>query len=560
MKKLFLSISTFFVFTLLTLSVFFVDFKPDMAKAFNSENTTTAVKVDEIWNDTAKKFDDDNLTKLLQFVTGSNTVRTNNLSTVKTQATNKKTASAIRGTAVTASTDGAVKTASKDIIVTLGGLDWTPVYLSNDTSSNPILTLWLANSNQLSGKKYYTSNTASSSFDSTGTAMWNSGFDPYIDSNQYNNSATPASSYPDNMYGMSAIRSTVLNNGGSYSTANMGKTTATMSKKSDSVFSKFTITTSNSTAIADYLTVPTNVSWQKSGQDITTQFSGWSSYKLPNENLTETSTNWFTTTSGVNNGQTANFNYSSKSNYTQWGNDRLWLPSMSETGCNDTHIGIWSTTTKQRSNATYSWLRSGDYSRADYAYLLLPSGAGWSNYSVRSSIAVRPALHLNLNSAAANTISAIDINTCVVSNLSNSQWNPVSNPIPTFTLKTPDGKTTLTKDTDYTVTSSSTSAPGTITLTIKGKSSKYEGTKTVTYQLEKRSITRALRDNTLSVANQTWTGENLTPALSGLKDYAYNADTGGSKLSTTGVALTQNTHYTLSYTNKIGRASCRERV
>ncbi len=525
-----------FIFVIAFVSGWGVLFNSIQSHSFTSSNLSTAVRVGEIWNDTVKKFDRINLNKLMQFVTGNNTVTTTNLATLKTQATNKKTSASMRAVSVTSS-DGSVKAANKDIIVTLGGLDWTPVYLSNDTSSNPILTLFLTDSEQLFGKKYYTSNTVYSAFNASASVPFNTGFSA---------SNTPTSTYPDNMYGMSAIRATVLNNGGTYSTGTGGRSTASMTKKSDSIFSKYTVTTSNNTAIADFMVLPTNVSWQKSGQDARTLIS--STYKFSSEDLqtSQSSTGFYN----------SSFNYSSKSNYTQWGNDRLWLPSYSEIGYNGTN-GIWRTSYEQRTCKEWMWLRSAFENDATVGHMATGMERIENGQYVEDNSSVRPALHLNLNLASANSYGATNISTCVVSNLSNSQWNPVSNPIPTFTLKTSDGKTTLVKNTDYTVTSSSTSAPGTITLTIKAKGSNYEGTKTVTYQLQKRSITRALRDNSLTVSNQTWKGSAITPTFSGLKDYAYNADTGGSKLSTTGIALTQNTHYTLSYTNNtnIGTAT-----
>ena len=55
----------------------------------------------------------------------------------------------------------------------------------------------------------------------------------------------------------------------------------------------------------------------------------------------------------------------------------------------------------------YFWLRSGDDSSADFAYFLYVSGSNYVSNRVYGSCAVRPALHLNLNSAAQSAVDAV---------------------------------------------------------------------------------------------------------------------------------------------------------
>ena len=119
-------------------------------------------------------------------------------------------------------------------------------------------------------------------------------------------------------------------------------------------------------------------------------------------------------------------NYAGINGNDAWKNDYLWLPSLTETGYdNDSHIGMWKTTTNQRklinsdtgdsdlgnvgsansTGGTYnnSWLRTTYHYRATggRVYGLKASGSGYSldRYTSYSS-AVRPALHLNLTAIA----------------------------------------------------------------------------------------------------------------------------------------------------------------
>ena len=120
--------------------------------------------------------------------------------------------------------------------------------------------------------------------------------------------------------------------------------------------------------------------------------------------------------------RTNNFCYSTKDAYDDWADDKLWLPSLVETGYHfideDEQLGqevdmgydgIWGASIAQIANASgnggndedNSWLRTGNGVEASGACSLRPWGVDYDCYSVdQFDLAVRPALHFDLNSAA----------------------------------------------------------------------------------------------------------------------------------------------------------------
>ncbi len=276
------------------------------------------------------------------------------------------------------SADMLANNGGEEILVTLGGYTWTPTYLSYDNEGNVILTLWMNDSSELNGKAYDTSKT----FGSTGTSTWNSGFSASGDVTNI--------PYPPNMYGTSYMSAVVLNNGGGYATSEGATELTTATQNADSAFALFTMADGG---LRDFIVTPEHVSWQESGQNAKALISNLS-YNLPNENwgdLTKVPDTDF---------YSAVYNYAEKTGNNAWNNDWLWLPSLSETGADNTSNGIWATSTEQRKNTTYSWLRSGNGNRVSGAYPLTSSGGDWDLYNVSSNHAVRPALHLNLTKVA----------------------------------------------------------------------------------------------------------------------------------------------------------------
>ncbi len=154
----------------------------------------------------------------------------------------------------------------------------------------------------------------------------------------------------------------------------------------------------------DYISTPAQMSWQYSqGEKSGHKWSDWGG-DAPNSGLDGSGNSWYgnayQTSDNMSKFTTAG-NSNNDTNYGAWGNDKLWLPSHFETGYDESgHVGLWKTTANQRSHSSsYTWSRSGYYSSADLAYLLSSTG-GINSDRVYYRYAVRPALHLNLKSAA----------------------------------------------------------------------------------------------------------------------------------------------------------------
>ena len=295
------------------------------------------------------------------------------------------------------------KSYDAEIIVELGGLKWTPVYLSTTNEgkdSEPhdvILTLWLADNQQ----------------DAWADRKNDEGlYYGFLDGALYSDWSAnwfkdnPTETYPSDMYGTSYIKAVTLNNGGSYATSGTKMLSA---EQSDS--NPFALFTMEKFGLTNFIVTPGQVSWQESGQSAKEQIDDLD-YDLPNENWGNNEK--VPNTDFYNDGQ---FNYAGKESNDAWKNDFLWLPSLSETGSNDTSNGIWKTSTAQRflsktsvsgtvGSVTgpvypYTWLRSGCKDNAYNAFCLYTGVEGWHQYRVSSnSFAVRPALHLNLTAVA----------------------------------------------------------------------------------------------------------------------------------------------------------------
>ena len=277
-----------------------------------------------------------------------------------------------------AATSAGESVAAKEIIVELGGMKWIAVYYSSAvtthgtgskgkaSSGDKILTLWLAEA-------------------TTKTYQWNQNYD--------NDSNT--GDYPSNVYGTSYIRAYVLNNGGSYWTNNgtNGSNTnaglggsATVS--SSNVFANFTTDAigliSNNAIVA-----PRYIDWQwtQDGANVkNSDGTACSTYGFNNDSLSKGCT-------------FDGYDWSTKTGYTTWQDDYLWLPSLAETGTKTYNVGtLWAPTTNQLTSLGGIWLRSGNYSHSISANYLNRNGDRIGDH-VHSSVCVRPALHLNLAAA-----------------------------------------------------------------------------------------------------------------------------------------------------------------
>ena len=236
----------------------------------------------------------------------------------------------------------------KDLAVVINKKKWYATYLSKNINGDPILTLWLANSED--------------------SVRWNpQGVDE-------------DGKYPNNMYGTSEMRAITLNNGGSYAESKNAEQLTEVEQDSNSKWSIYTMEKSNlvPNSITDYIEIPENMPYQYS-QD---------AREYGRANIFNND--------GLNEGGTTAISYLDKEGYKTWGKDKLWLPSLAEVGYKSNADSLWKTSVNQRV-ADYSyWLRSASYHWQHYVYIIYDWGEELLHDSVVNSYAIRPAFHLNL--------------------------------------------------------------------------------------------------------------------------------------------------------------------
>jgi len=339
---------------------------------------------------------------------------TSSTSTAKTTVPNAITAAQIR-----------TNNGGKNVQVKLGKTEFEVVYVTFDNSGDLIVTLWQSTSTQ--------------------TSPWAanaSGAPGHSPSNGRNNNAATR---PGNVYGNSYIRAKMLGQGGTWD-AFSGQNSASSvqnTTEGNSVSTTYGALWNSCTtgALSSYIDTPSQVKYQEvqsySAFERRTNNgasgTGWWQYTLPgdaygtpyDEYYHDGSTHYWN--SGINTGYGGN-GTNKISGQDQWKDDKLWLPSIAETGFNSVInytssavAGIWGLDNTQRSNngnaapskwtwnttnSNVTWLRSGYASGAIHASCLTSTGAMHDTYT-SATLAVRPALHLNLAKAdAAKAIEA----------------------------------------------------------------------------------------------------------------------------------------------------------
>ncbi|MDE6549930.1 MAG: hypothetical protein K2M44_00275, partial [Clostridia bacterium] len=329
-----------------------------MAVTDTSTANPDIIRVDEIYKggdsvNNTKHFSAERLSKLYAAITGN------------ANATIADVDAAILGGGQITSADIRTVSGGKDIVLSFGGLEWTVTHLTQDRSGNSIATLWLANSSD--------------------RHQWNTWF-----------AHTPTAAYPSSMYSSSYMRAAGLNSGSSYVASDGATTLTPVAKSATHKYARFTMP-SVVDSLTDYIVTPADIAYQETENQTAGGTIGGLGYTLPNDA--------YGTPSGTVRWSSANFNYSGKTGYSEWKNDYIWLPSITETGYDASHIGIWGLSANQRSNSVYPWLRSVHYSNATYAYLLNAAGNSlFATNLLTSNYAVRPALHLNLTAADNATV------------------------------------------------------------------------------------------------------------------------------------------------------------
>ena len=370
---------------LLCLSTVLIIPKSKTADAYTN-TSTPATSVNELYSSSTHGFSAKNLRtlygKLFSGVTKYDTVATK-----LSQQTNSQMA-----------------LADKEIIVEFGSMKWIAVYLSTaqqglggvtaDQSiagyadnGDIVLTLWLASSTQ--------------------TAQWQYASptdDAYVSN----------SKFPANMYGISYMRSVILNNGGKYYYDRYNLQDNTNGPQTGNPFERFTMPKSDvSNSVIDYLVAPRYISWQyqQATRDVGTD-----------NNLANDS--WGKLQSGTFYDFEYQGFYQSKGwdqdYYQAWKDDLIWLPSIGETGEGATGVnaitgktkipgGFWRTTTAQRQTQSGSWTRTCNPMDANTGVVdparhrtiaALGSGGTRQGILVGADSLVRPAIHLNLTKVA----------------------------------------------------------------------------------------------------------------------------------------------------------------
>lgn len=243
--------------------------------------------------------------------------------------------------------------------ILLGGLKWNAVAASKDANGDVVLTLWLANS------------LASKSFAKC--------------------SSTSVGKYAANEYGTSFVRACIV--GGDYAETAYATNTATQDETLKAFLNKY----------ESFIITPSQIEYQGAER---ASVSWGESNDYINEAYNTISGSWSSATGQIQN----------CTGYGQWKDDKLWLPSRTETGYNTSNTGLWNLSSNVRADSCHTWVRTGTTggSRGEQTYAVLLGSNGNSFYTdnVNSSggrlgsgttyvsYGVRPAFHLNLKSAA----------------------------------------------------------------------------------------------------------------------------------------------------------------
>ena len=244
----------------------------------------------------------------------------------------------------------------KGFVITLGGLEWMVASLTiadtDQRNNNVIATLYLAN-NQ-------------------GTSQY------YSDSNNTKG---------NNSYSRSIIRNNVLLD------------------KDNTTWNMFSQGGADSFA-EKYLVRPKNIMYQQT-ETLSERHVNKSWKHAPNDALSDLPSGWHTNLASNPYKPTDEFD---GHRYDEWGNDYIWLPSITETGASNVAAtsSIWNLSDAQRghnsSEAGLSWLRSGLYSNYQGSMNITESGAYDLVHGYLNEInGVRPAIHLNLSAIGLGT-------------------------------------------------------------------------------------------------------------------------------------------------------------
>ena len=317
-----------------------------------------------------------NLTTLYARLTGNSNAT---FSTVKGLVSGGAT---LNGQEIRAKASGKTATVSDTVgefTVNVGGMDWIPTYLSKNSDNEVILTLWLAQSSLV----YSLTGTTSGKLHEWGA---------------FSSVAVSDTTLACSMYSTSKIRSYLV--GSKYASVK-NQTTPDATSIQYITWSNFINNYGN------LIATPETVEWQKTQSAITDREridgGGGMNYNTVNECWGVPSSNP-STWSGNSNKAIYNNTYY----YGAWKEDKLWLPSMTETGCNDKWYGLWRLSKTQLKNPNYAyWLRTGGSAADDniknVCYISPKGNINDADVTVTivndEYFTARPAFHLNLTKA-----------------------------------------------------------------------------------------------------------------------------------------------------------------
>ncbi len=323
-----------------------------LAMSDTSASNSDLIKVGELWrgddkSNNSKHFYGENLTKLYSAIMGTSNADIADINSV-VSSSGQLTSQNIRD-----------NNGGKDVVVTLGSMEWTVTHITKDRSGNAIATLWRASSSE-----------------SVQFQTWH-----------YSTSGTR---YPSAMYSSSYVRANALNSGLGYASSATASSLTPVPKDPNSEYAIFTMPDVGN-SLTDFIVTPAQIAYQETQNQTAGGNLGSIGYTLPNEA--------YGTPSGSVRWYSSNMDFSDKPGYSDWKDDYIWLPSVSEVGNNTSTMGIWEVSVNQKSNELGSWLRSCTYIY-DYAtYFMNASGTIISSDYSSYSCAARPAFHLNLTKA-----------------------------------------------------------------------------------------------------------------------------------------------------------------
>ena len=323
-----------------------------LAMSDTSASNSDLIKVGELWrgddkSNNSKHFYGENLTKLYSAIMGTTNADIADINSV-VSSSGQLTSQNIRD-----------NNGGKDVVVTLGSMEWTVTHITKDRSGNAIATLWRASSSE-----------------SVQFQTWH-----------YSTSGTR---YPSAMYSSSYVRANALNSGLGYASSATASSLTPVPKDPNSEYAIFTMPDVGN-SLTDFIVTPAQIAYQETQNQTAGGNLGSIGYTLPNEA--------YGTPSGSVRWYSSNMDFSDKPGYSDWKDDYIWLPSVSEVGNNTSTTGIWEVSVNQKSNELGSWLRSCTYIY-DYAtYFMNASGTIISSDYSSYSCAARPAFHLNLTKA-----------------------------------------------------------------------------------------------------------------------------------------------------------------